>query len=261
MSQPPNPSVIWSQLNQPKALKAFTATEAGHYNSPTTMQVEYGIGDDTYEGMRQIMGGDDPFKAIPESHTRRDFYESIMVHDDDSYVFNVPDDRPGELDASPGYRYSNLADEPQSFTGPGGESGAPAPITEVPTSSINPEWPRTVAAGYDRNRQCLTVVFRDGTYYNYYGVTAGQWSNFQRARSKGRFIKTYLDALPRGAADITQIPTDHRDAMYQAARTGQIQREGVTGKQSPNSKRGGRGSYKPGNLGGTGRARIKRLGQ
>ena len=40
----------------------------------------------------------------------------------------------------------------------------------------------------------MTVIFRDGTFYNYYSVSGLEWTNFKRARSKGRFIRMYLDA-------------------------------------------------------------------
>jgi hypothetical protein len=121
-----------------------------------------------------------------------------------------------------------------------------------------PERPRTIAAGYDKARQCLTVVFRDGTYYNYYEVDGRTWQNFKRAKSKGRFILTYLDSHPRGVANVSSLPSSAREALYRISRTGQIKRSGVTGNQKAGSKRGGRGSYKSGNLGGTGRARQKK---
>lgn len=108
----------------------------------------------------------------------------------------------------------------------------PAPITYSPTSSIYPPRPRTVAAGYDTSRRVLTVVFRDGTLYNYYGVGRNEWNNFVKAHSKGRYILRHLDAKVRGYADMTSVPQVHRDLMYKAARTSQVKQRGYTGKQT-----------------------------
>lgn len=97
----------------------------------------------------------------------------------------------------------------------------PAPISLSPTTSKNPKRPRTVAAGYDGFRKVLTVVFRDGTFYNYYGVDTHLWASFVRRRSKGQFIRLYLDAKVRGAADVGDIPPDYKELLYRAARTAQ----------------------------------------
>jgi hypothetical protein len=114
----------------------------------------------------------------------------------------------------------------------------PADITLSPTSTTNPARPRTVAAGYDGFRKVLTTVFRDGTLYNYYGVDAGQWNNFVRARSKGRFIHTYLDGKVRGPAETTGMPAEHVEVLYRAARTAQVYSEGIQSIHKKGSKRG-----------------------
>lgn len=121
-----------------------------------------------------------------------------------------------------------------------------APLTYIPTSTTNPERPRTVAAGWDRDRNVLTVMFRDGTFYNYYGVSGLEWSNFVSARSKGRFIKAYLDAKVRGFADTGSVPEAHQRLLYKAARTAQVMRGGYTGKQKVGTKRGTGGKYRYG---------------
>lgn len=131
----------------------------------------------------------------------------------------------------------------------------PAPITLVPTSTTNPKRPRTVAAGYDSGRTVLTCVFRDGTYYNYYDVAPLEWANFKRARSKGRFIYTYLDKHPRGMADVLQMPQPGREMLYRITRTHQITAGGYQPNQSRSSKRGTGYGSKPG---GTARKRAKR---
>jgi hypothetical protein len=119
------------------------------------------------------------------------------------------DDDTGEL-IVPGYK------------GPQADEGtAAAPLTVVPTSSSRPERPRTVAAGYDKVRGVLTVVFRDGTFYNYYEVTPPEWQNFKRRVSKGQYIYKYLDFKPRGPANVRSIPAGVRKEFYRYARISQ----------------------------------------
>lgn len=126
------------------------------------------------------------------------------------------------------------------------KSGAakdPAPITLVPTSTTNPERPRTVAAGYDKARKTITVIFRDGTWYNYYQCDGNLWNRFKSARSKGRYILAYLDPKPRGYANVAQMPSAGRELLYKITRTHQIQMEGFQPEHSRKSKRGTGGHY------------------
>lgn len=104
------------------------------------------------------------------------------------------------------------------------ESDAPAPLSLVPTSTTNPDRPRTVAAGYDRNRSVLTVVFRDGTYYNYYEVNTNEWQDFKRRVSKGQYIYKYLDFKPRGPANVSALPSYARSALYKFTRAMQLKK-------------------------------------
>ena len=83
-------------------------------------------------------------------------------------------------------------DAPELYT------GTPSDFTEIPTSTTNPARPRTLRAGYDSKTKTLTVMFRDGTPWNYYEVSPLQAANFHRAKSKGRFIRQYLDNHPYG---------------------------------------------------------------
>ena len=121
-----------------------------------------------------------------------------------------------------GQIFQNLADDPRDH------EQEPAPITIKPTSSINPSKPRTVAAGYragtseDGRAGTLTVIFRDGTYYNYYEVEPFIWQRFKAVKSKGRFIAKYLDSYPRGYADIQYISALAQRAEYFVSRTNQI---------------------------------------
>jgi hypothetical protein len=103
---------------------------------------------------------------------------------------------------------------------------------DVPTSSTNYSRPRTVAAGYDPERKTMTVVFRDGTFYNYYEVTEAEWLSFKSSYSKGRpwlnrASKTQSsDGLfiskPRGdAGDMQSVSPEIREALYRVIRTQQ----------------------------------------
>lgn len=107
-------------------------------------------------------------------------------------------------------------------------------LTDVPTSSTNYSRPRTVAAGYDTDTRTMTVVFRDGTFYNYYEVTPGEWQAFSSSLSKGKpwlnpkNSKQSMDGLflskPRGRADVSKVPPEIREQLYRVARSQQIAR-------------------------------------
>lgn len=141
-------------------------------------------------------------------------------------------------DSQAGYDYDNLAGATvtvggQMYRRPGtavttGRDRQAAPISLVPTSTINPERPRTVAAGYaPRQRNgTLTVVFRDGTFYNYYEVDEQTWVAFKAAHSKGRFIASVLDYQPRGTANMTKSAVHAREQLYRVARSGQLVNNG-----------------------------------
>lgn len=111
---------------------------------------------------------------------------------------------------------------------------------DIPTSSTNYKRPRTVAAGYspdpnypETDKGILTVVFRDGTFYNYYEVTHGEWQNFHASYSKGRpwlnkkSKSQSADGLfigkPRGdAGGMDDIDPAVKAQLYRVARTNQI---------------------------------------
>jgi len=57
------------------------------------------------------------------------------------------------------------------------------------TSTSNPDRPRTLAAGWDKNTGTMTVVFRDRTWYNYYNVPEEIWDEFRGAPSKGVYLE------------------------------------------------------------------------
>jgi len=124
----------------------------------------------------------------------------------------------------------------------GGRTREPAPISVMPTSTINPDRPRTVAAGYSVDRAVLTVVFRDGTFYNYYDVEESTWGAFKSAVSKGRFIAGTLDYYGRGTANMAKAPVYAREQVVRVARAGQLTYAG-SDVQSFNPKTGNLETY------------------
>lgn len=71
-----------------------------------------------------------------------------------------------------------------------------------PTNTINPPRPRTLRAGYLKERGdptgTLWVVFRDGTPWEYYDVPQNVWRNFRRVKSPGRFVNRVLNNYDYG---------------------------------------------------------------
>lgn len=74
-----------------------------------------------------------------------------------------------------------------------------------PTNTSNPLRPRTLRAGYIKDRGAaegtLWVVFRDGTPWEYYDVPQNVWRNFRRVKSPGRFINRVLNNYDYGRGD------------------------------------------------------------
>lgn len=102
---------------------------------------------------------------------------------------------------------------------------SPAPLSEVPTATSNPKKPRTVGAGFiidqGQTKGKLTIVFRDGTYYNYYEVPLTTWETFKSLPSKGAFIRSTLDGFRRGPASDANIDPMVRQELYKILRTSQ----------------------------------------
>lgn len=189
----------------------------------------YGVGETEVKGMNRLLGVTpqtgriNPFQSLPVS-PGSDFYDAIEIFEGDD------EEESGEFyDPT---SYSNYADEPLD------NYDAPAPLTVLPTSTTNYQRPRTVAAGYDPKRETLTVVFRDGLFYNYYDVKPSTWSAFKATISKGRFIRQYLDSHARGDAAMGSLPTYARETLYRIVRTNQIYFEG-----NQSLVRGGPSSY------------------
>lgn len=83
-----------------------------------------------------------------------------------------------------------------------GPTGHAALLSVFPTSTTNPQRPRTLAAGYDHESRTMTVMFRDGTLYNYYQVSTTMWNGFKRAFSKGVWIRQNLDVRGPGLGSV-----------------------------------------------------------
>ena len=166
---------------------------------------EGGFGPRQTAGMAQITGMQ--FKGLPTAGGVGEFEELIPL-------FGAKDTMK-YFDPVTGAEYNNYGEEPDM------EDDSPAELSVVPTSTINPERPRTVAAGYDRKENKITVVFRDGTFYNYYQVSPQEWQRFKAVVSKGRFIMAYLDSKPRGLADVSELSLTARKAFYRFSRAAQ----------------------------------------
>lgn len=170
-------------------------------------------------------------QSFGEANRRNQAGEAVGtgIGDRDNYYI----DSEGNYVDRSAYRQSyDIDDDTDELIIPGykgpqeGESTAPAELSVVPTSSSNPDRPRTVAAGYDKGRSTLTVVFRDGTFYNYYEVRPSEWQDFKRRVSKGQYIYKYLDFKPRGPANVRSIPAGARKIMYGIARASQLKNAG-----------------------------------
>ena len=112
---------------------------------------------------------------------------------------------------------------------------AASALSDIPTSSSDYSRPRTVAAGYDYDEESdtgtITVVFRDGTFWNYYAVPSSVWIKFHHEFSKGPMLnrkssKQSMDgdllSYENGPADLSKLSDKARETIYKAARTVQI---------------------------------------
>lgn len=161
----------------------------------------------------------------------------------------------------PGYYGEDDLDEDGEYTSRG--NFGPAPLTDIPTSSSNAARPRTVAAGfqlyvgegvgkvggtdYEERQGKLTVMFRDGTLYNYYGVKYEEWVTFRGALSKGKFLNWkpvpgFLLAKDHGPADLSQVSDKVQRTIQRVARAAQVH---YTNRRATVTEFGG-GDRKPG---------------
>lgn len=175
-----------------------------------------------------------PFAALPNRPSTQQLRDVVSLYDDGGYYYEP------EI----GETYQNQAAMPvrpgtERYLGKQAGYTSAAPLSEVPTSTTDPSRPRTVAAGYQIDQGDtvgkLTVVFRDGTYYNYYEVTPIEWERFQANQSKGVFIRHFLDTKPRGVANASNIDPVIRQKLYRVLETAQRFNKG---RLAPASRRG-----------------------
>jgi hypothetical protein len=200
---------------------AVTAASKGEFNKITDIMYDDTESMDhynpvSYDNLAATMkkdgstGSYTSFDQDQKKSRARAFYEVIDL--------NTDLDIPSNLRV-PGYKGPQLE-----------EDTSPADLTVVPTSTTNYQRPRTVAAGYDEDEEKLTVMFRDGTLYNYYEVDENEWKAFKANRSKGAIIAQMLDFKPRGEADSISGPA--QQAFYRFSRGAQIYSKGTVKGQA-----------------------------
>lgn len=135
------------------------------------------------------------------------YYEGQMVYQHKDHTGTAgPRVQPAAQKDDPNYVYTS-----------------PAPLSEVPTATSNPSKPRTVGAGFLIDEKAthgkLTIVFRDGTYYNYYDVPLKEWEEFKSLPSKGAYIRSTLDKHSRGPASDVNLDQGIREELYRILRS------------------------------------------
>lgn len=102
------------------------------------------------------------------------------------------------------------------------------------TSTTNPARPRTIRAGYNFETQVLTVVFRDGTWWNYYDVPSDMWASFKTAPSKGIYLReSGLDTWQSmGATDMSTLSRHQKIAIAANVEVSRRLQVALKGKQS-----------------------------
>lgn len=185
------------------------------YN-PEVMRAELGITGDIYDEASSYVE-DDLLSAIPVERSRAERAEAIAFARNEALN-----------DYDPQSAVNQASDAADWARGP-------SRLSEVPTATSNPARPRTVAAGFDPATNTLTLVFRDGTFYNYYEVSRQEWNTFKELPSKWEYIRNSLDSHPRGEADPSSISAGVRQAIYQVARTAQVRARGKTNRSTMSS--------------------------
>lgn len=140
-------------------------------------------------------------------------------YDQSQLISNKPSTGPLFSPFYPNEFYDAFADEEGEGDGSeGNPDGRPAVLSIIPTTTSNPNRPRTLAAGYDVGRKTLTVLFRDGVLFNYYDVEVDQWRAFKNTFSKGVWIRNNLES-PLNGEKVTGGRADAiADAIVSTAR-------------------------------------------
>ena len=209
----------------------------------------YGLGSQSlYNDIEEFLGMS-PLEILPQSSDRYEYFQDEDFYRNGSGRYldrdRLIDNERFDIEGDPVFNgrgvYVPPGDPNRPYTGPAyGPTKWRDPVTgklmqytsqgmpaandvnkEIPTKTTNPLRPRTVAAIWEAQNQLLTVVFRDGTFYNYYGVSIQEWRAFKQSPSKGRYILEVLDSKSRGPADMSDMPVDVAEFLYRAARTAQ----------------------------------------
>ena len=178
--------------------------------------------------------GVDPFTRIGRI-TKGKMRDFITLYDISDYYYEY-----GKGQPRPTYQHTGSSPRVEAATSkddPNYVETSPAPLSEVPTATSayspgasKPGQPRTVGAGFiideGADKGKLTVVFRDGTYYNYYDVPYTTWETFKSLPSKGPFIKSVLDGFQRGPATDVNLDPDIPQELYKILKTSQQMAKG-----------------------------------
>lgn len=113
---------------------------------------------------------------------------------------------------------------------------APTTLQLTATSTSNPQRPRTLAAGYNKKTKVMTVVFRDGTWWNYYDVPEDIWEGFRQAESKGKYlISSGLNNWgSMGRADMSGFTETQRESLSNMAKRASTIQSKTDGAQEEN---------------------------
>ena len=109
------------------------------------------------------------------------------------------------------------------------------------TSTINPQNPRTIAAGYDRESRTMTVVFPKNVWWNYYDVPEEVWLDFKAAYSKGRFLRANgfdSGTYDMGPVDMSKMSSRQRATLNTVAQDAARMQQMTLGLQRQGETRG-----------------------
>jgi hypothetical protein len=77
---------------------------------------------------------------------------------------------------------TSCSDVDEVVTTAGGESSSEAPSNSTQGALIEIDSNNVQAAGYDENTMTMTVQFKNGYAYEYYGIPAELWNSFIAAQ-------------------------------------------------------------------------------
>lgn len=202
----------------------------------------FGLDEALVDDLAQRLGMN-PLDILPDYNSRQEYMQNVeyfRTFSDADYDRFRAQGFYGDFDPELGGTYVDPEDDDidtsparMDVRGISYTNGQPVPPEwnkEIPTATSMPQRPRTVAALWDARRNVLTLVFRDGTFYNYYDVDVSTWRQFKGLPSKWMFIRDVLNGHPRGQADVAGMPADQREFLYRASRAAQVRKFAATYK-------------------------------